>query len=123
MSAYTSIALTILTAFCIVTGQALMSVFARNFPQWTAAPINTLITYILTSAAFYGFLTAYLIGSVIYLFLLRHAPLAQVTMTLLGSMLLLTAAYTLWLGQSLSTLQWLGYALVASGVLLLQTHT
>jgi drug/metabolite transporter (DMT)-like permease len=120
MNSWLSITITIITGLCIVTGQALMSVFSRRFPDLSDGNYGIALSYTFLSTAFYGFLAAYIIGAALYMILLRYAPLGQVTVTLLGTMLILTAVYTIWLGQSLSSVQWFGYVLVASGVILLQ---
>lgn len=107
-----------LNAFCIVSGQALMGVMARSLTQ-PIAPARTLKELLLHPAS-YGFVACYLASTVVYLALLRRFPLAEVTLSILVVMILMTAFYTYWLGDQMSARQWAGVVVILIGVVLLQ---
>lgn len=112
--------LIVLNGFCIVTGQALMGVMARSLTQ-PIEPGRALRELVLHPAS-YGFVGCYVASTIVYLALLRSFPLAEVTLSILVVMILMTAVYTYWLGDQMSARQWAGVAVLLIGVILLQSH-
>lgn len=110
--------LIVLNAFCIVTGQAFMGMMARALPP-TFEPIKA-ISELIAHPATYGFIGCYLASTLAYLTLLRSFPLAEVTLSILVVMILMTGFYTYWLGDQMSVRQWVGVIVILIGVILLQ---
>ena len=110
--------LIVLNACCIVTGQALMGVMARSLTQ-PLEPVRAMRELIAHPAS-YGFVGCYLASTFVYLTLLRSFPLAEVTLSILVVMILMTGFYTYWLGDQMSVRQWVGVIVILIGVILLQ---
>ncbi|MFM9939179.1 MAG: hypothetical protein ACKVP7_06760 [Hyphomicrobiaceae bacterium] len=111
-------ALIVLNAFCIVSGQALMGVMSRALTQpiepWRA------VRELAQHPASYGFLACYALSTLVYMALLRSYALAEVTLSILVVIIVMTALYTYWLGDQMSARQWAGVVVILLGVILLQ---
>jgi drug/metabolite transporter (DMT)-like permease len=107
-------------SFLMVTGQALLSVYARSIEFPLRFP--GVIVDSLRSITFYCLVISYSAGLAGYAYLLRYYPLAEINITLMVTMIALTLAYSHWLGQAITTTQWLGAALATAGLIALQSR-
>jgi len=112
--------LVLLVSFLMVTGQALLSLYARalEFPL----QFSDVIVHSLRSRQFYCLVVSYSAGLIGYAYLLRHYSLAEINITLMVTMIALTLGYSHWLGQAITITQWFGAALATAGLMALQSH-
>jgi drug/metabolite transporter (DMT)-like permease len=110
--------LIVLNACCIVTGQVMLALLARSVttPITAARIARELVLH----PATYGFIGCYSVSTIAYMALLKRYPLAEVTLSTLVLMILMTGLQTYWLGDQMTPLQWIGVAVILVGVIMLQ---
>ena len=114
------IILLLLVSGAIVSGQALLSIYVRNL----RLPFNLgeALVYTATSGPFYAFMLFYGAGILGYLVLLRTYTLAEINLSLMVIIIAMTLGYGYVLGQSLTTLQWIGAVLATIGLVAMNSR-
>lgn len=121
MNLFFKILLYLATSFCISTGQSFLSLYARGiespfiFTKWLQYSISS--TFLYVSAVAYG------IGLVMFIILLRFFPVAQVTITIMVSLVIMILIYSRVLGQELNSLQIIGAFIAMIGLCALNYKT
>ena len=105
-------------ALCISSGQYCFAMFARSLsPPW--ALIN-LLTQAVTNVYFALAFVSYGVGLFGYLYLLRKQSIVEANFSILGLILCLSVGFSVFIGDSLTPIQWFGATLIGIGLILLQ---
>lgn len=107
----------IITSFCLATAQCLFSLYAKGIPS--PFSVSQWFAYSISNHHLYGGILLYGISFVLFIFLLRIIPVAQVVLTTVTIVTIIVFIYNYMYGEELSLVQYLGAFMATGGLIAL----
>lgn len=110
-----------ITSFCLATAQCLFSLYAKGIPS--PFSVSHWFAYSISNYYLYGGILLYGVSFVLFIFLLRIIPVAQVVLTTVTIVMIIIFIYNYLYGEELSLVQYLGAFMATGGLIALNWKT